>query len=1051
MTSSLDDVFATALEKGSAEERSAYLDEACRDDPALRRQVERMLAAHSKAGSFLESPALEIDATLVHSAAEKPGTVIGRYKLLEEIAEGGMGVVYMAEQREPVRRKVALKIVKPGMDTREVIARFEAERQALAMMDHPNIAKVFDAGETESGRSYFVMELVRGMPLTEYCDKNELTIQERLALFVQVCQTIHHAHQKGIIHRDIKPSNVMVTHRDGTPVPKVIDFGIAKALHGSPLSERTLFTRYGQMIGTPLYMSPEQAEMSDLDIDTRSDIYSLGVMLYELLTGSTPFDLEEVKKAAFDEVRRMIREDEPPPPSTRVSTLKAEDTEVFSQRKTDPLRLGSLLRRDLDWIVMKALEKDRSRRYDTASDLARDVERYLAGEPVTAAPPSRRYRLGKWVRRHRKIVSSVAVFLIGSAVAAGVIMAAMLVVRWRDKSGREATVETSQPSTVNISKDGSVSIVPVRESEKTKTVAPDDSAFDAKKSRERQERFARESGRPLEITNSIGMKLVLIPSGEFEMGSPSDFIVREVHEHSTDGWYNGHLLAEAPRHHVRITHPFYFGVYDVTQDEYERVMGENPSAFSPRGKAKAYVAGLDTKRHPVDSLTWYHAAVFCRRLSELPAEKSAAREYCLPTAAEWEYACRAGNPGRYYFSAVGKSATREHDECALVHFAWFNDEQTDIHQTHPVGLKPPNAWGLYDMHGNVYQWCCDGPDYRQAPVDDPKGPEKDTEYEVRGGSVWAPAWLCRSAFRLHNPPTYRREDLGMRVCLAVARAPTRKLAAANDDMLSRGLEYQNMGQPEKALAAFSKAMKEKPTLANDIGILQKRGRVALRLARWHDAAADFTKIIALSDDKQWARLRVAPVYLLAGDETSYRRACREMLAEASANHAPIVAEQAAKACLLLPVTGDDLLKADRLAAEALKRQPDVKWDLLVQGIADCRAGRNAAAVERLDQTIEKNAATRDDSLDAVAHLFLSLAHQGQGHREEAKQHLESGRQLVLEEARAIRQRGFRGSGWDWDTWTTAFYIYAEAVHLVEGTPDAKVRTQLDAEIRAGGK
>ncbi len=393
-SASLETVFFAALDKGSPAERAAYLDEACGGDDALRRKIERMLAAHAEAGSFLETPTGEFDRTMELPLAEAPGTIIGRYKLLEEIAEGGMGVVYLAEQQAPFRRKVALKIIRPGMDTREVIARFEAERQALAIMDHPNIAKVFDAGETESGRPYFVMELVDGLPLTDYCDQNELTIRQRLELFVQVCQTVHHAHQKGIIHRDIKPSNVMVALYDGLPVPKIIDFGVAKAIGGQH-PDQTLLTHCGQMIGTPLYMSPEQAEMGGGDVDIRSDVYSLGVMLYELLTGSMPFDKERLREARYDEIRRIIREDEPPHPSTRVDTLGSMATTVSGHRKTDPASLSRLLSGDLNWIVMKALEKDPARRYATAADFAQDIQRYLAEEAVEARRPALRVPLGK--------------------------------------------------------------------------------------------------------------------------------------------------------------------------------------------------------------------------------------------------------------------------------------------------------------------------------------------------------------------------------------------------------------------------------------------------------------------------------------------------------------------------------------------------------------------------------------------------------------------------------------------------------------------------------
>jgi len=429
MSDELDNLFFQAREIDDPGERAAFLDKACKHAPELRARVERMLADEGRAESFFteQSKAAEHSVHTIFvtpgpddPATEQGGERIGRYKLLQRIGEGGFGSVWMAEQTEPVTRRVALKIIKQGMDTREVIARFEAERQALAMMDHPHIAKVLDAGATETGRPYFVMELVKGMPVTEFCNQRQLDTRQRLVLFSEICSAVNHAHQKGIIHRDLKPSNVMVTLHGDKSVPMVIDFGIAKATMGK-LTDKTLFTRYDQFIGTPAYMSPEQVGLSGLDIDTRSDIYSLGILLYEMLAGGPPFDPKALLSAGWDEMRRIIREVDPPKPSLRLSTVAgAEGDKIQSKLGTSPQRLGRLLKGELDWIVMKAIEKDRTRRYETANALADDIQRYLANEPVHAAAPSPGYRFRKFARRNQVAISVAALIAVVLLMATGV-------------------------------------------------------------------------------------------------------------------------------------------------------------------------------------------------------------------------------------------------------------------------------------------------------------------------------------------------------------------------------------------------------------------------------------------------------------------------------------------------------------------------------------------------------------------------------------------------------------------------------------------------------
>ncbi|MHC4622839.1 MAG: protein kinase domain-containing protein [Planctomycetota bacterium] len=411
-----EEIFDAARQIESAAQRASFLRAVCGNDAALLARIEALLKVHYEDKSFLQKPPPALDAA--HDdrrLVEGPGATIGRYQLLELIGEGGMGLVYLAEQKEPVRRQVALKIIKPGMDSRQVIARFEAERQALALLDHPNIARVLDAGTTETGRPYFVMEYVKGMSITRYCDEHKLSIEQRLKLLQQVCYGVQHAHQKGIIHRDIKPSNIVVSVQDDRAVPKIIDFGIAKAVT-QPLTEQTLFTRHGQLLGTPEYMSPEQADMANQDIDTRADIYSVGVVLYELLSGAQPFEHEALQKLGFAELQRTLREQEPPRPSLRFTALGEEAKKIAERRHTQVIALARRLHRELEWIPLKAMRKDRSRRYRSASELADDIQNYLNGLPLIAGPETAIYRARKFVHKHAGSVTMVALLTVAIVI-----------------------------------------------------------------------------------------------------------------------------------------------------------------------------------------------------------------------------------------------------------------------------------------------------------------------------------------------------------------------------------------------------------------------------------------------------------------------------------------------------------------------------------------------------------------------------------------------------------------------------------------------------------
>lgn len=748
------EIFDKAIEIETPNERAAYIRHECGGDGDLFERISSLLCAHDQV-DFLPTHRCDEELTLPESMlSEGPGTVIGRYKLLEKIGEGGMAVVYMAEQEKPIRRKVALKVIKLGMDTRQVIARFEAERQALALLDHSNIARVYDAGATEAGRPYFVMELVRGVTITEYCDKNRLDTPQRLELFIQVCHAVQHAHQKGIIHRDIKPSNIMVMMHDDKPIPKVIDFGIAKATN-QRLTEKTLFTRYAHMIGTPAYMSPEQAQMSGLDVDTRTDIYSLGVLLYELLTGTTPFDTETLQEAGYAEIERIIRETDPPRPSTRLRSLGQEVVDVARWRQTSGEALCKLIKGDLDWIAMKCLEKDRTRRYETVYGLAEDIERHLRNEPILARSPGMIYRLQKFTRRHRSRIAVAAVVIV---LLAGLVITAWMYLRSVNARRVQWAKGEALPEIVKLIEQHDYSAA-FSLAKRVDEYIPQDPALTELWPRICKEYsitttpagasiFYREysaTDAPWEYLGQSPLENITLARGTYRwkiekegfathecvIGYSFDVRLRKEGLASDMVWIgagivNINIFSDTENTTVEAP-PYLIDKYEVTNELFKRFVDQggyanreywSESQFLREGRNISWEQAISEfvdktgqpgpatweegtypegqGRYPVSGVSWFEAAAYARF-----AGKS------LPTVYHWERAaCLV-------------------ESLVIVPFSNF-----DIAGTAPVGSHlGMGHTGLYDMAGNVKEWCFN-------TVDD-----SDSRRSILGGGAGEPTYL----------------------------------------------------------------------------------------------------------------------------------------------------------------------------------------------------------------------------------------------------------------------------------------------------------------------
>jgi serine/threonine protein kinase/Flp pilus assembly protein TadD len=1022
-------VFLDALEIEEPCARAAFLERACAGDSGLREQVERLLAAHEKGGPFLDRPAADLVVTVDQPAlAERAATVIGPYRLMEQIGEGGFGLVFVAEQAQPVRRKVALKIIKPGMDTREVIARFEAERQALALMDHPNIARVLDAGTTHTGRPYFVMELVKGIPVTDYCDQAQLSVRERLELFVPVCHAVQHAHQKGVIHRDLKPSNVLVTLHDGEPVVKVIDFGVAKAI-GQHLTDKTIYTRFAQMIGTPLYMSPEQAEMSGLDIDTRSDIYSLGVLLYELLTGSTPFDRHRFGAVAFDEIKRIIREEDPPKPSTRLTSLGHTLPAVSALRKTEPKKLSAMVKGDLDWIVMKALEKDRGRRYETASAFAADVRRFLAEEPVEARSPSAWYRFGKLARRNR--VALLTVGLVAGALVMGTTVATWQAVR----ATRAATRATRAEARALAERDSTEkaraeAVVARKKAEEFADRLSEASALVGRGGiHAREGRFGTahaEFARAQELQPGI-VTIYTSRAAMYEALGLWDFAAADSQQvlrrsggmpiwESAD-WYQHALL----RLHV--------GDREGYRDACLQMLERYGDGFRNLSTIETVRACVLAPGAPVDPADLVHRAqqvtatekmawlIYVEGLAHYRSgdyRKAAERlEMALTTDPNWNarsivYPGLAMAYHRLGDSTRAKQALAEADKSLEL--------GTDALRDMPLGILPGTWFDLVEFvqfHGEAHRLLTGSP-----PPENPKV----LAYRARVLAALAevdPGPLVDSA-RMHT-----RKGEWTAAAVDYGRALDLLPDSLGPDLTVSRVCGEIAARPEIFDALVSRR-------ASEGRLWVARGRDLARKKQWSQALAAYDRVMATRPPDGAAMLEYASLQLLTGETSGYRKLCAR-LTEQYGNDPDLWTNLVnSRVCTLAEGAVADPARPVAWAELWTTKRPVLPWTALAVGAAHLRAGRFEESIKHFHESQTLSPAWVGQCMNDA---FLALAHARLAQLDEAKACLGKVDRWLTDADRdlAAEKFGFPRRIWPAD-WLIVQVVRREAARVFGETP-----------------